>query len=73
MREAITNKIPYAVVIGDSEYEKRMMTVRNRNLATQEIMEVEEFVKKYPAFLKAGYYIYSIFIIKILSFLLYII
>ena len=46
MREAITNKIPYAVVIGDSESERKMITVRNRNFATQESMRVEDFIEE---------------------------
>ena len=46
MREAITNKIPYTVVIGDSEFERKMITVRNRNFATQESMSVEDFIEE---------------------------
>ncbi len=46
IREAIINKIPYAIVIGDNEYEKKIITVRNRNVATQESMKVEEFVEQ---------------------------
>lgn len=46
MREAITNKIPYAVVIGDSESERKMITVRNRNFTTQESMKVEDFIEE---------------------------
>lgn len=46
MREAITKKIPYAIVIGNDELERKMISVRNRNSATQESMKVENFVEK---------------------------
>ena len=46
MREAIMKKIPYAVVIGDKELEEKMITVRNRNSATQESMTVDQFVNQ---------------------------
>ncbi len=46
MRETITKKIPYAVVIGDKEIEKKTITVRNRSYATQESMTVDVFIEQ---------------------------
>lgn len=46
VREAITKKIPYAVIVGDKEVEEEKITVRNRNSATQESMTVEEFTEQ---------------------------
>lgn len=46
VREAITKKIPYAVIVGDKEVEEEKITVRNRNSATQETMTVEEFTEQ---------------------------
>ena len=46
MRDAITKKIPYALVIGDKELEEKMITVRNRNSATQETMSVDDFAEQ---------------------------
>lgn len=46
VRDAITKKIPYAVIIGDKELEEKKITVRNKNSATQESMTVEEFTEQ---------------------------
>ena len=46
VREAITKKIPYAVIVGDKEVEEERITVRNRNSATQESMTVQEFTEQ---------------------------
>lgn len=46
VREAITKKIPYAVIVGDKEVEEEKITVRNRNSATQETMTLEEFTEQ---------------------------
>ena len=46
MREAITKKIPYAVVIGDNEIEGKIITVRNRKYSSQESMDVDAFIEQ---------------------------
>ena len=45
MRNTITSKIPYAVIIGDKELEEKTISVKNRDTAEQKTVIVDDFIK----------------------------
>ena len=45
MREAQLKKIPYMLVVGDKEEEKKVVAPRTRSGSTLEPMAVEDFVE----------------------------
>lgn len=46
LRNSIQNKIPYSIIVGDSELNEQKITVRARKTEKQQSMALEEFTKK---------------------------
>lgn len=46
IRNAELQKIPYILVVGEKEKEAKTVTMRERNKEKQEIIKIEEFIKK---------------------------
>ncbi len=46
MRNCITNKIPYSIIIGDKEMSENVISVKNRDTSNQVSITVEEFINK---------------------------
>ena len=46
LRNSIQNKIPYSIIVGDSELNEQKITVRARKTEKQQSMSLEEFIAK---------------------------
>lgn len=46
LRNSIQNKIPYSIIVGDSELNEQKITVRARKTEKQQSMPLEEFIAK---------------------------
>ncbi|MGL4383280.1 MAG: His/Gly/Thr/Pro-type tRNA ligase C-terminal domain-containing protein, partial [Bacilli bacterium] len=46
LREAFTNKIPYAIVVGDNEVTNNLVTYRKHGSQEQITISIDEFIKK---------------------------
>lgn len=53
LRNSIQNKIPYSIIVGDSELNEQKITVRARKTEKQQSMPLEEFIAKLEGEIKS--------------------